>query len=233
MKIELLSWDSDFFGMRTGRIFLDKDDQWNEKELSDWDLVYIFVDPADMTHNLILQQAGVPLVDEKITYLLDVNSQTVINELDNIHPYFSSDYDDQVISIGIQSGVYSRFYTDPKIPKAKFEELYTIWMKRSINRETADEVLIYKTDQDQIAGVITIGEKNNRADIGIIAVDNTFRGQNIGKKLVQGAINYSIRNKYGSLQVVTQKANKPACMFYQRCGFAEEHIVNIYHYRNL
>ena len=30
----------------------------------------------------------------------------------------------------------------------------------------------------------------------------------------------------------TQKMNETACRFYKQCGFTEEHIVNIYHYRN-
>ena len=80
--------------------------------------------------------------------------------------------------------------------------------------------------------MVTIGEKNNRADIGIIAVDNNFRGQDVGKILVQGVINYSIRNGYSSLQVVTQKMNESACRFYERCGFTAEQVVNVYHYWN-
>ena len=79
MKIELLKWDSDFFGIRIGKVFLNKDDNWNESELRNWDLVYIFVESADISHNLILRQSGVPLVDEKITYVLNVNSQTIRN----------------------------------------------------------------------------------------------------------------------------------------------------------
>lgn len=232
MKIEFLSWDSDFFGLKSGRLFLSKDDEWNERELEDWDLVYIFVEPEDRTHNSILQKKGVPLIDEKITYVMDVSLQKPENDLINIYPYVSSDDDDKVINIGIQSGLFSRFYMDTNIPKTKFEELYTIWMKRSINRELANEVLVYKTDKDQIGGVITIGEKNNRADIGIIAVDKDLRGQHIGRTLVQGAINYSIQNEYDSLQVVTQKMNKSACMFYESMGFSQEHLVNVYHYRN-
>ena len=230
MKIELLSWDSVFFGIRTGRIFLNKDNQWDENELNNWDLVYIFVDPADITHNLILQQRGVPLVDEKVTYLLNVNSQTIIKDLVGIFPYFSSHNDGKVISIGIQSGIYSRFNIDPNFSKAKFNELYREWMKKSISREIADEVVVYTTDKNEIAGVITLGGKNSNADIGIIAVDNNFRGQNIGKALIQEAVNYSIRKNYSSLQVVTQKKNQAACKFYERCGFVEKHVINIYHY---
>jgi dTDP-4-amino-4,6-dideoxy-D-galactose acyltransferase len=148
----------------------------------------------------------------------------------HIHSYFSSTNDEKVISIGIQSGIYSRFNIDPNFSKAKFKELYAMWMKKSISREIANEVVVYTTEENEIAGVITLGEKNNNADIGIIAVDNNFRGLNIGKALIQEAVNYSIRKNYSSLQVVTQKNNQAACKFYERCGFTEKHVINIYHY---
>ena len=233
MKIELLKWDSDFFGIKTGRIFLNTKNEWDESELKNWDLVYIFVDPNDISANLILQQKRIPLVDEKITYLMDVSNLKIYEDHSSwLGSYFSSAKDDEVIRIGIQSGIYSRFYTDPEIPRAKFTELYTLWMKNSISRELAREVIVYKTEEEKIAGVITIGEKNKRADIGIIAVDNDFRGRNVGSTLIQGAINYSIRHQYSSLQVVTQKMNEAACKFYERCGFSVERLVNVYHYRN-
>jgi len=231
MRIELLKWDSDFLGIKTGRIFLNDENEWDESELKNWDLVYIFVDPSDTSTNLILQQKKVQLVDEKVTYLMDVSILKEIKDnLSYVHSYFSSNKDSEVISIGIQSGIYSRFYIDPKFSKAKFKELYTIWMKKSIDRQIADEVIVYRTNKNEIAGVITLGEKNSNADIGIIAVDANFRGQNIGKTLIQEAINYSIRKKYLSLQVVTQKNNAAACKFYERCGFTEKDVINIYHY---
>jgi dTDP-4-amino-4,6-dideoxy-D-galactose acyltransferase len=231
MKIELLEWDSDFFGIKTGRFFLSKETGWDENELKNWDLVYIFVEPADMSNNLLLQQKGVPLVDEKITYIMNVSKvKETKDNASHIYSYFSSTNDEKVISIGIQSGIYSRFNIDPNFSKAKFKELYAMWMKKSINREIANEVVVYTTEENEIAGVITLGEKNNNADIGIIAVDNNFRGQNIGKALIQEAVNYSIRKNYSSLQVVTQKNNQAACKFYERCGFTEKHVINIYHY---
>jgi dTDP-4-amino-4,6-dideoxy-D-galactose acyltransferase len=233
MKVEMLKWDSDFFGIKTGRIFLGKENEWDEKELKDWGLLYVFVDPNDINTNLLLQKKQVPLVDEKVTYLMNVsNMKTAKSDLSPLHSYFSSEKDDEVIRIGVQSGVYSRFYVDQEIPRTKFLELYTIWMKRSINREMADEVIVYKTGKNEIAGVISIGEKNKRADIGIVAVDEHFRGRDIGRALLQGAVNYSIRNGYTFLQVVTQKKNEIACKFYERCGFKEESIINIYHFRN-
>lgn len=231
MKIEFLEWDSDFFGIKTGRLFLSKETRWDENELKNWDLVYVFVDPADMSNNLLLLQKGVSLVDEKITYIMNVSTlKETKDNASHIHSYFSSGDDEKVISIGIQSGIYSRFNVDPNFSKVKFEELYTMWMKRSISGEIANEVVVYVTEEKEIAGVITLGEKNNNADIGIIAVDNNFRGQNIGKALIQEAVNYSIRKNYSSLQVVTQKNNQAACKFYERCGFIEENVINIYHY---
>ena len=232
MKVELLKWDSDFFGVKTGKLVLKKGGTLNTGILKEWDLIYIFVEPDDKNNNQLLKDMQVSLVDEKVTYLMDISNSKVSSELQGIFSYTQSENDDQVIRIGVQSGIYSRFYVDPKIGKEKFQDLYTTLMKKSINRELAKEVIIYKTDNEKIAAVATIGEENNRADIGVIAVDEKFHGQNIGKSLIQGVINYSSLNGYSLLQVVTQKMNLGACKFYEHCGFKPENVINIYHFWN-
>jgi dTDP-4-amino-4,6-dideoxy-D-galactose acyltransferase len=101
-------------------------------------------------------------------------------------------------------------------------------MERSIDREIAKDVFV-SAENDNVNGVITVGEKNGRADIGIIAVDETARGNNIGKKLMNKAEEFGQLNNYDQMQVVTQKANHAACAFYKRCGFYIDSVVNVYH----
>ena len=231
MKIELLEWDSGFFGMRVGRLLFSKNVNWDDRKLNDWDLVYIFIDPQDVSSNQLVHEKQIPLVDEKITFLMNLQKVNINpGPSSNINSYHSSARDQQVISIGVQSGVYSRFCVDPDIPHEKFKEMYTIWMQKSIKRELAGEVFVFENAKNEIAGVITLGEKNNRADIGILAVDEKFRAQNIGSALVNEAVKYSVQTGYPALQVITQKMNQSACKFYERCGFSEEQVVNIYHY---
>jgi len=84
--------------------------------------------------------------------------------------------------LSIQSGKYSRYSVDKNIKRDKFEKLYTIWIKRSIGKEIADEVLVI-LDNGNIAGMITLGNKNGKGDIGLLAVESRFRGKNMVNSL--------------------------------------------------
>ena len=58
--------------------------------------------------------------------------------------------------------------------------MYALWMINSLNRQIAREVLVF-SDNNDLSGFVTLGEKNTRADIGIIAVDHISRGKGMGK----------------------------------------------------
>ena len=106
--------------------------------------------------------------------------------------------------------------------------MYTLWMINSINRKIAKEVLVF-TEGNDIAGFVTLGEKNNRADIGIIAVDLNFRGKGIGKTLMYSAEKWFSNLGYQSIQVVTQGDNSPACRLYESCGYKVDTVSYFYH----
>ena len=101
-------------------------------------------------------------------------------------------------------------------------------MINSINRKIAKEVLAF-TENNALAGFVTLGEKNNKADIGIIAVDHSFRGKGIGKTLMTSAEKWFSNLGYSSMQVVTQGDNYPACRLYESCGYLVEAVEFFYH----
>lgn len=223
--IEHLAWDSDFFGLKAGRVSLSEN---KSVAAGDYDLLYLFAAPGDRKANERALELGAVLVDEKVTYLLDLEGDDYSSA--GISSYRSSEtHDEAVIRIGTQSGHHSRFFVDPNIEKRHFEQLYRMWMERSIGRQMASEVFVHFSD-GQPDGVLTFGEKGGRADIGILAVDAFTRGKGIGKALVEAAKHHAKSSGFAQLQVVTQKANKTACRFYERCGFAEDTVMNVYHY---
>ena len=90
-------------------------------------------------------------------------------------------------------------------------------------------MLVWRNPENQEAGLLTLGEKNGRADIGLLAVDAAVRGQRIGQQLVAAAHVQALAWGYTTLQVVTQGDNFPACRFYEKCGFTPESVEHIYH----
>ena len=51
-----------------------------------------------------------------------------------------------------------------------FEQLYTNWMENSLTGELARLVLVFQPAETEL-GVLTLGLKRGRADIGLLAVD--------------------------------------------------------------
>src|SRR5690606_14128178 len=92
----------------------------------------------------------------------------------------------------------------------------------------AHEVLVF-LENSVPSGFVTLGEKKDRADIGIIAVDQNHRGKGIGKALMSSAEKWASDKGYNSIQVVTQGDNVPACLLYESCGYKVESVAFFYH----
>jgi dTDP-4-amino-4,6-dideoxy-D-galactose acyltransferase len=103
-------------------------------------------------------------------------------------------------------------------------------MINCVNRKIAMEVLVYDMNKT-IAGVVTLGEKQLRADIGLIAVDDLYRGKGIGTSLMLSAESwFASHTNFDLIQVVTQGANIAARSLYERCGYSVEKIEYVYHF---
>jgi dTDP-4-amino-4,6-dideoxy-D-galactose acyltransferase len=107
--------------------------------------------------------------------------------------------------------------------------MYKKWIENSVNKTIANKVLVVKRGQN-LAGMITLGEKNGRGDIGLLAVAPEYRGQNIGTALVRAAQKDFIDAGFQFSQVVTQMANEPARLLYEKCGYSIEKIEHFYHF---
>jgi dTDP-4-amino-4,6-dideoxy-D-galactose acyltransferase len=232
-KFELLSWDSEFFGFKVASILLSGDSIYylsnalNELKLQGVKLAYWKTNPADTQAQLLAQKFGGLLVDAKTTYGMPVIKTSAINS--NIESYKSSEVSDIMYSLALQTGEYSRFKVDKNIGNEHFTALYHKWIENSIARKNASEVFVYKLN-NQIAGLITLSESDAGGSIGLIGVDKNVRGQGIGQKLVKASHQYFSSKNIDYMTVVTQKANIPACRFYEICGFKIIKVENVYHF---
>jgi dTDP-4-amino-4,6-dideoxy-D-galactose acyltransferase len=128
-----------------------------------------------------------------------------------------------------QSGEYSRFRLDSRFATTVMRDMYTIWLRNSLTGSMARQVMRWRDAAGQEVGLLTLGEKNGRADIGLLAVDASMRGQGVGQQLVAAAVAQAAAWGYAELQVVTQWDNTLACRFYEKCGFQLVHEEHIYH----
>ncbi|GAH69383.1 unnamed protein product, partial [marine sediment metagenome] len=81
-----------------------------------------------------------------------------------------------------------------------------------------------------IIGMITVGNKNGKGMIGLIAVDSRVRGRGFGTVLIKAAKSWFISRGYQIGMVVTQRKNKAACNHFEKCGFYVREVENFYHF---
>lgn len=230
-----LSWDSEFFKfpivrMELGNVNKASLIQAIEEYVTNKDvkLIYLFVKPNDRKSILAIQHVGAHLVDNKITYIMPLMPTSSVNKSRNNSIVFATKFTAQLELLAWQSGEYSRFRLDTKFPAIAFKNLYSQWLRNSLDSTIAQSVLVFQQDGKDV-GLLTLGEKNDRADIGLLAVDESVRGQRIGQQLISEVQRIASSKNYKELQVVTQKENSLACQFYEKCGFEILQEELIYH----
>ena len=232
--IQNLKWDSDFFGFPVvlidcagidNKIISQAILKCRNLKIK---LIYLFINPNDEENIKTIQSLGAYLVDRKVTFSMPLKN-FVNDELLNCSIISTNKFTSKLESLAWQSGEYSRFRVDAQFPKRIFERLYSQWLRNSLDRKIAHEVLVFRQNTGEEVGMITLGEKNGCADIGLLAVDKTVRGRQIGQSLVAEVQKRAIDRGYTELQVVTQGDNLTAFNFYQKCGFGLIKESHIYH----
>lgn len=241
LSYELLPWDSNFFGFGVARLLTNQAGKSNLAETlallktQNVRLVYWATDPESRETQDAAKQVGGLLVDKKITYMMPLSplSQTENDDEKNVEEYTEHSVTEELRVLAIAAGIFSRFRVDPNIPREKFEALYMQWITASVEKKMADVVLVmrdHESVEQPLLGFVTVGKKNDRGDIGLLAVAERARGRGVGTVLVHAAQQWQRAQGLAVGQVVTQGDNIAACKLYQRCGYAPERVDNIYHF---
>jgi len=233
MDYQLLTWDTEFFEIKTGRII---PTSLQENQLASilekmhqkgFQLAYW---ASDHQYAYDFQSYSGILVDKKTTYeisLQNINLDSM--SLPKTEPYSSSLPFSQLEKLAVQSGAFSRFALDNRFPHEKFIALYKTWIQKSVSGEIANEVLVIRQNNN-IAGMVTLSIKNEVGDIGLIAVDEKFRGKKLGQQLVYDSQRWFIQHGCHTAHVVTQGDNLPACNLYEKCRYQKIKIEFYYHF---
>lgn len=240
MNAQILEFDTNLAGFKVAKILPSKLDELGlsnllaELKQQDVRLVYWLIDSNDAQANQAAINNHGLLVSQQVAYLTDLTSLNYESRHDDTekHPvelYQDSQVSHELEQLALAAGSYSRFKMDSKLPQELFFKLYHEWIKRSVNKSYASDIITIK-DHDKIVAMTTLGAKNNRGDIGLLAVDANFRGKNFGTKMVVAAQLYFISQGFTLAQVVTQGANTPARHLYEKCGFKSEKSENCYHF---
>lgn len=224
MAIEILEWDSRFFGYPVGSVTFPSPPAWeleilpilNQARQIGLRLLYLATPP--LTDNLrgTLQRAGVKPVGIKVGYSKTINGAAPVATEIPVSPCYESSM--ELEALALQSGSHSRFHVDPGFQNREFERLYGEWLVCSLRGDGGKRVFIAGTINAP-RGLITV-EPGQIVRIGLLVVDPRWRGQGLGRRLVAEAEHFCLQNKYFKLQVATQAENHDACRFYESCGFS-------------
>jgi dTDP-4-amino-4,6-dideoxy-D-galactose acyltransferase len=231
--IEPLKWDSEFFGYRVARIYLDQngfdhlDNLFKQLVLEKFRVTYFFVPPQEKRIIKHIIKKGSILVDQKTKFSKTTEKHDKFSN--NITEFQNEMINEKLIQLVLKAGVYSRFCTDVNFTNKEYERLYIEWLEKSIKKKIAFKTFLANKGSD-IVGITTLGEKEHYAYIGLVAVDENSRGHGIGYDLIQSADNEAFEIGLTKIKVVTQLKNKNACRLYEKCNFQIEDITNIYHY---
>ena len=231
---ERLPWDSELFGFPVARVAPGVSASALPGAISRrWEqgirLAYWTLDRPDETRSSAALALKASLVDEKTTFVgaaAGVVAATASAPRDVVE-YVGDGA--ALRPLALAAGVFSRFRVDPKMQPHHFEQLYLAWLERSVRKEIASAVFVTGT-RESATGFVTVGVKEHRTDIGLIAVDARARGHGCGKALVGRAAQWSLAAGIDTIQVVTQGSNSEACALYARCGLAVESINPVFHF---
>lgn len=237
---ELLQWDSAFFGFGIGKlelkdaVMLGNEEIEREMQRNKIRLLYIFNKLDDHTDSTrkdgIPERWGATLIDRKVVYGKTLSLDRAAALPMSISQFSGKEPTNQLFSLALQSGIYSRFRLDKNFPQGSFERLYHLWMEKSVRKELADVVLIAGNDPETTGGMVTVSLKNGSASIGLIAVDEKSRGQKLGQQLMAAAEQSAIQAGINQITVATQLDNKSACAFYQHLGYEIKTVIEIFHW---
>jgi ribosomal protein S18 acetylase RimI-like enzyme len=230
-----LDWDTEYFGVKSAKVILTdsttKDEQ-NEilAYCSKFDFVTITNLNSKNENNVwIGKKTKAFLTDMNIQFTKQIKRQPhIIDKFTSVYNCFPKNED--ILKIAQDAFLYSRFFNDPWLPKVQAQNIYVHWTKCAFNKPEKYFVIIKRNTQ--IAGYLlfSINLKDLFATIELIAVDEVFRGHNIGKSLITGLETFVYEKGIKTIKVGTQVDNVSATGFYLANGFQYVSCSSIYHY---
>jgi len=229
---EFLDWDSQFFGLRIGRVAGHSLCSSGVLPILAWareqrlDCLYFLADIAAENIRLAEEHAF-HLIDLRVTLVASPRPPAQEQGHENrVRPARPEDVA-ALRAIAAASHTDTRFYQDGRFPVSACDELYRVWIDKSCHGY-ADWVWVAE-QEGQPAGYITCHLADGEPRIGLTGVATQARGRGLGHALVQRALEWFFEQGVRSVSVATQGANTRALRLYQASGFAVSDIQLWYH----
>jgi dTDP-4-amino-4,6-dideoxy-D-galactose acyltransferase len=219
--------------MRIGRVLPTRGGADLLREALTWakqqslDCMYLLVDSNDAAMIRLAGEFGWRIVDVRVTL------GTVASKAKRHVPVRPAKPEDvpYLRQIAMTSHKDSRFYADGNFPTTACDQLFAIWIERSVlDPVFAGAVFVPELEESKPAGYITCAMKQGVGEIGLIAVAPQMRGRGLGTGLLAQAATWSSEQGAQRISVVTQGCNIPALRMYERYGFSADSLQLWFHW---
>lgn len=217
-----LQWDTDYFRINSARInLLGPVDEKAQNEIISFCNGYEFV---TISNNGNVQENNEWIGERTNAFLADMNIQFIKALVDKPDYQNEKSYvvnslsrNEQIVEIARKSFNYSRFFNDPKLPQEQAKNIYLHWTECAFGQENKYFVILER--EGDIAGYILFSMSGDSSVIELIAVDEKYQGQRVGKSLIHTMESFVIDQGIKKMKVGTQVNNISAAQFYNAMGF--------------
>lgn len=238
--IEKLDWDSDFFGIKIGKLIIHNEDHFDpehfieEVKKFDFKLVYIFKYNSMLTFEK-LSKLTLNLIDIQLTMSMKFNKDVYRGLEYELKNDLSSKEKSEIYKITDDTAVVSRFYNEPLIGNQKTMDLYRKWIDNALNRSFSDG-LFYEKDFDRVTGfhIIKTDRINKTGYFTLTGVNKDDKRKGLGRKLWFQSFGFWANES--EIEIVKSPfslLNLDSLNFHLKMGFNKvEELKYIYHFNN-
>jgi GNAT superfamily N-acetyltransferase len=232
-----LDWDSEFFGMRIGRVVGSKLTAPDAARALDWleresiDCLYYLASSGDMESIRVAESADFRLTDIRITLARELATIPTDGTLGvpgvEVGP-FAQEEVSALRALARESHSASRFYGDPKFPRERCDALYERWIEKSCSG-FADTVLVARHEGAAKGYLSCHLDPDAIGRIGLVAVGKDAQERSLGSQLLQSALAWFGAEGCQRVVVATQGNNTQGLRLYENAGFRIRSVQIWYH----
>lgn len=214
--IEILEWDTVFFGRKIGRLApVPSDERRLREELSEASALKFQYLACRLAASEI---SAVQLLEKHAFYLTDLGVAWELSPGQKyaVQPRVREGNRNDCPAVGkLATGLFpdGRFYADPFFSREEADRLYQVWAENSLKGH-ADKVFLLEEK-----GFIACRLSAGHGEILLVGVGVPFQGHGIGKALLQAALGWFQSMGATTVTVRTQAGNRRAMRFYEQNGF--------------
>ena len=234
-RLNFLPWDSEFFGIRVGRFLPPRLKQDDLPIVQDWtrqnaiDCLYFLAEPRFPETLAAAHQGGFKFVDSRVEFELP-EAQLATLETQTSSAVRPATAEDESVILSIARTVHTntRFFKDSMFRRERSAELYAEWLRGAL-RDPGQAVFV-SVDQANVArGYVSCGVAGTSGRIGLIGVEESFRGHGFASRLLHGANLWCAAHGARTVHVASQADNSAAANLYSAAGFRQTSIAVWFH----